>query len=292
MNKTFLQYTAEDILSKYDNLSDIAVVFPNKRASLFFNEYIARLAGHPIWSPSYITISDLFRQHSPFTVGDPIKLVCDLHKSFISQTGLDETLDKFYGWGQLLLADFDDIDKNMADADKVFQNLSDYHNFDNIDYLDEEQIQILHKFFDNFDESHNTRLKDKFMKLWSRLGDIYKDYNQRLAEQNIAYEGALYRKVANDETIEFKYRKYIFIGFNVLQKVETTLFDRLKKEGKASFYWDYDEYYMRNRSEAGHYISQYLKYYPNELTDHAIFDNFRKHKDITYISVPTENIQA
>ena len=141
MNKTFLQYTAEDILSKLDNLSEVAVVFPNKRASLFFNEYLAKTAGKPIWSPAYITISDLFRQHSSLNVGDPIKLICDLHKSFISQTGLDETLDKFYGWGQLLLADFDDIDKNMADADKVFQNLSDYHNFDKIDYLTEEQIK-------------------------------------------------------------------------------------------------------------------------------------------------------
>lgn len=292
MNKTFLQYTAEDILSKLDNLSEVAVVFPNKRASLFFNEYLAKTAGKPIWSPAYITISDLFRQHSSLNVGDPIKLICDLHKSFISQTGLDETLDKFYGWGQLLLADFDDIDKNMADADKVFQNLSDYHNFDNIDYLTEEQINILHQFFENFDAEHNTRLKEKFLTLWSKLGAIYQDFNQRLSRQGIAYEGALYRKVATDKTVEFQFKKYIFIGFNVLQKVETTLFDRLKKEGKAMFYWDYDEYYMQERSEAGHYIRQYLQYYPNELTDKSLFDHFREKKDITYINVPTENIQA
>ena len=214
MNKTFLQYTAEDILSKLDNLSEVAVVFPNKRASLFFNEYLAKTAGKPIWSPAYITISDLFRQHSSLNVGDPIKLICDLHKSFISQTGLDETLDKFYGWGQLLLADFDDIDKNMADADKVFQNLSDYHNFDNIDYLTEEQINILHQFFENFDAEHNTRLKEKFLTLWSKLGAIYQDFNQRLSRQGIAYEGALYRKVATDKTVEFQFKKYIFIFRN------------------------------------------------------------------------------
>ncbi|HRM91494.1 MAG TPA: hypothetical protein PLK68_13665, partial [Thomasclavelia ramosa] len=126
MKKTFLQYTAESLLEKFNcDLSGVTVVFPNKRASLFFNEYLARAAKRPIWSPSYITISELFRQHSKLTVGDPIKLICDLHKSFVRQTGIDETLDRFYGWGQLLLADFDDIDKNMADADKVFQNLSD-----------------------------------------------------------------------------------------------------------------------------------------------------------------------
>ena len=126
--KTFLKYVARDILEKYgNNLSDIAIVFPNKRAALFLNESLARLTDHPIWSPSYITISDLFRKHSTLKVGDPIKLVCDLHKTFVACTGIDETLDHFYGWGQLLITDFDDIDKNMAEAEKLFANLSDIH---------------------------------------------------------------------------------------------------------------------------------------------------------------------
>jgi hypothetical protein len=126
--KSFLQQVAQDLISKYGtNLSRIAVVFPNKRASLFLSDHLARLAGRPIWSPAYITISDLFRQNSSSTVADPIKLVCDLHKCFVSQTGTDETLDHFYGWGQMLLADFDDLDKNMADADRVLANLSHLH---------------------------------------------------------------------------------------------------------------------------------------------------------------------
>ena len=295
MKKTFLQYTAESLLEKFNcDLSGVTVVFPNKRASLFFNEYLARAAKRPIWSPSYITISELFRQHSKLTVGDPIKLICDLHKSFVRQTGIDETLDRFYGWGQLLLADFDDIDKNMADADKVFQNLSDYHNFDNIDYLSDEQIKVLHKFFENFDETHNSKLKDKFLKLWSRLRNIYEDYNSQLTNQGIAYEGALYRKVVQDNTTDFGCRCYVFVGFNVLQKVETMLFDHLIKEKKALFYWDFDKYYLNDKSEAGHYVKQYLKRYPNELDydDDNIYNNFSNKKDITYISVPTENIQA
>ena len=122
--KSFLEHVAEDLLSKYGtNLSRVAVVFPNKRASLFLNEHLARLAGQPIWSPSYITISDLFRSHSALKVADPILLVCELHKCFTQCTGIDETLDHFYGWGQLLLADFDDLDKNMGPADRVFANL-------------------------------------------------------------------------------------------------------------------------------------------------------------------------
>lgn len=125
--ESFLKYVAQDILQEYGtDLSHVAVVFPNKRASLFLNEELMRQVGHPIWCPTYITISDLFRRHSNLQVADPIKLICDLHKTFIEAVQTDETLDHFYGWGQLLLADFDDIDKNMADAQQVFFNVETF----------------------------------------------------------------------------------------------------------------------------------------------------------------------
>lgn len=297
--KTFLKYVARDILEKYgNNLSDIAVVFPNKRAALFLNESLARLTDRPIWSPSYITISDLFRKHSTLKVGDPIKLVCDLHKTFVACTGIDETLDHFYGWGQLLITDFDDIDKNMAEAEKLFANLSNIHELDDISYLTEEQKTLIKKFFSNFNDDHNSELKKRFLQLWSHFLDIYKQFNKRLEEQGLAYEGALYRKVVNDENIKFQHKKYLFVGFNMMQVVERKLCDRLMKEGKAHFYWDYDDYYMQNNHEAGHYIREYLKYYPNELNEmpshelREIYHNFDNSKDITYISASTENIQA
>ena len=250
MNKTFLEYVAEDIISKYGtDLSRIAVVFPNKRAALFLNEHLARLAGQPVWSPAYITISDLFRQHTDLKTADPIKLICDIHKSFTKCTGIDETLDHFYGWGQLLLADFDDIDKNMADADSIFCNLKDIHELDDISYLDNEQKEMLARFFANFSDDIDSELKKRFLSLWSHFGDIYHDYNRRLTEQGIGYEGAIYRKVASEQTLHLKYDKYLFVGFNLLQKVERLLFSRLMKEDKAKFYWDFDEYYMPSPSQ-------------------------------------------
>ena len=294
--KAFLKTVAQDMLAKYGtNMSDIAVVFPNKRAALFLNTYLAQLAGKPIWTPTYITISDLFRRHSDLKVADPIKSICDLHKVFVACTGIDETLDHFYGWGQLLLADFDDVDKNMVDAKLLFANLSDIHELDDVSYLTDYQKEMIKKFFSNFSDDHNTELKKRFLQLWSHFYDIYVGFNQKLAEQKLAYEGALYRRVVNDEDIDFHYKKYLFIGFNMMQIVEQTLCDRLMKQGKALFYWDYDKYYMEGQNEAGHYIRQYLKHYPNELASYPqkdIYDNMSKNKDITYISAPTENIQA
>ena len=319
MNKTFLEYVAEDIISKYGtDLSRIAVVFPNKRAALFLNEHLARLASQPVWSPAYITISDLFRQHTDLKTADPIKLICDIHKSFTKCTGIDETLDHFYGWGQLLLADFDDIDKNMADADSIFCNLKDIHELDDISYLDDEQKEMLKRFFANFSDDIESELKKRFLSLWSHFGDIYHDYNRRLTEQGIGYEGAIYRKVASEQTLHLKYDKYLFVGFNLLQKVERVLFSRLMKEDKAKFYWDFDEYYMPSPSHnlttsPSHHLSggalvssaptnlttspsQHLNIsdFPNELdnTDPDIYANMRRPKRIRFISSPTENAQA
>lgn len=292
--KSFLEYVAADLLQKYGtNLSRIAVVFPNKRAALFLNEHLARMADKPLWSPAYITISDLFRSHSQRQVADPIQLVCELHQCFTECTGIDETLDHFYGWGQLLLSDFDDLDKNMASAEHVFANLRDIHEYDDTSYLSEEQRTILRQFFSNFSEEHNSELKRRFLQLWSHIFDIYQSFNDKLLAQGLAYEGALYREVAECEETDFEYDTYLFIGFNMLQQVEQTLFRRMKKEGKARFYWDYDHYYL-NSNEAGYFIAQYLSDFPNELDNHedAIYNNFTQKKTITYISAPTENIQA
>ena len=258
--KSFLEHIAEDLLQRYGNdLSRVAVVFPNKRASLFLNEYLARLTQKPLWSPAYITISDLFRSHSKLKVADPILLVSELHKCFTQCTGIEESLDHFYGWGQLLLADFDDLDKNMGPADKIFANVRDIHELDDVSYLTDEQRDMIRRFFSNFTDDHNSELKERFLRLWSHIGDIYTTFNHRLAEQQLCYEGALYRQVATDESLTFDYDTYVFIGFNLLQQVEQVLFRRLEQAGKAIFYQDIDEV---------------------------------PPQEITFISAPTENIQA
>ncbi len=299
--KTFLEFVARDIIAKHGtDLSHVAVVFPNKRASLFLNQALANQANHPVWSPHYITISDLFRQHSQRTVANPLKLVCELHKAFVVETGIEETLDKFYGWGQLLLADFDDIDKNMADADRVFANLRDIHELDDLSYLSDEQTALLERFFHCVLDDKDSQLKQRFLQLWCHFADIYHRFNSQLADQGLAYEGSLYREVAEADDTEFKFDTYIFVGFNMLQRVEQQLFTCIRRQGKARFYWDFDFSYMPSENgnpelgEAGRYIAQYLADYPNELDikDEAVYGQMKRPKNVTYVSAPTETIQA
>lgn len=302
MNNPFLKYVAEDLLNRFGhNMARIAVVFPNKRASLFLNMELANLSEQPLWSPSYITISELFRQNSSLEAGDQIKLICDLYQVFISVTQNNgdrespETLDHFYGWGQLLLADFDDLDKNMADAHQVFMNLSNIHELDGAPYLSDQQKEILERFFGSLGRDTDSLLKKRFLSLWRNLGSIYEQYKAHLRAQHLAYEGMLYREVVEAETLAFEYDCYVFVGFNMVQAVEKEFFKRLKKQGKALFYWDFDEYFCHDHQhEAGRYIQECLNEFPNALDSRNpdIYEHLHEEKDILYIDAPTENVQA
>lgn len=297
--ESFLKLVAADLYKHTKgNLAHIAVVFPNKRAGLFFNEYLAQESDSPIWSPAYVSISELFRSLSPWEVGDPVKLVCELYKIFRRETQSTETLDDFYFWGEMLISDFDDADKNKVDTDKLFSNLQDLRNImDDYTFIDDEQEEAIRQFFQNFSIERRTALKERFISLWDVLGNIYKGFRESLASQNIAYEGMMYRHVIEHLDVDkLPYEKYVFVGFNVLNKVEHTLFTQLKDAGKAVFYWDYDEFYMKeNRQavthEAGEFIRRNLRDFPSPLSG-ELFKNLSKPKEVHYIASSTENAQA
>lgn len=297
--ESFLKLVAADLYKHTEgNLAHTAVVFPNKRAGLFFNEYLAQESDSPIWSPAYVSISELFRSLSPWEVGDPVKLVCELYKIFRRETQSTETLDDFYFWGEMLISDFDDADKNRVDTDKLFSNLQDLRNImDDYTFIDDEQEEAIRQFFQNFSIERRTALKERFISLWNVLGNIYKRFRESLASQNIAYEGMMYRHVIEHLDVDkLPYEKYIFVGFNVLNKVEHTLFTQLKDAGKAVFYWDYDEFYMKeNRQavthEAGEFIRRNLRDFPSPLSG-ELFKNLSKPKEVHYIASSTENAQA
>ncbi|MDO4992461.1 MAG: PD-(D/E)XK nuclease family protein, partial [Prevotellaceae bacterium] len=244
--KSFLNIVAQDILEKYgNNLSEIVVVFPNKRASLFLNEELIRQSdGKPVWSPQYMTISELFRAHSQLVVADQIKLVCELYRHYAEKTGTTESLDDFYGWGELMLSDFDDLDKNMGDAEHIFENTDELHAYDNANYLSDEQKAALKRFFANFNDE-TSQIKQNFASLWNCLGDIYNSFRDSLRAQGIAYEGMLYRDVAESLKVatttqhhplptqggwEGLNTHYLFIGFNLIQPVEQELMAYLQRE--------------------------------------------------------------
>jgi len=315
----FLKYVADDLLRKNGpDLGHTVVVFPNKRAGLFFNEYLmsapVRLPGSsvsastspvsvplkdgPLWSPRYQSIIELFRSLSDLQPADPIECVCRIHRHYTALTGNRESLDFFYGWGERLLGDFDDADKNMVDTDRLLRNLKEIKALDRNDFLDAAQERALQDFFRDFSIEGNTRLRQKFLELWNCLHELYERLNAELEAEGEAYEGALCRRVV--ERLESgltalppDIKCFVFVGFNVLSKVEERLFSFLQKRGKALFYWDYDTFYTDTDhiSEAGVFLQGNLQKFPNQLPE-TCFDNFRRDKHIEFVSAPTESAQA
>lgn len=238
----FLKEISNEIIRSHgSNLARIAVIFPNKRASLWMNDYLLEAAnGKPVFAPQYFSISDFFQKHSDLVLADHIQLVSILHKSYCKITGDNQTHDKFYPWGEILLSDFDNVDKSLADPADLFRNISNIHEYDTIKYLKKEQLALLEHFFQSFTRNHESQLQQKFIALWNNLLNIFNDFKATLSKNGIAYEGMLYREVAeniNDE--DFKFEHYYAIGFNKLLKCEEKLFKTLsgkltQKDDKAT----------------------------------------------------------
>ncbi|MCL2027325.1 MAG: PD-(D/E)XK nuclease family protein [Bacteroidales bacterium] len=307
--KPFLRYVAEDLIERNLNLSETAIIFPNKRASVFFDKHLYDVLERPFWSPNYLAINEFWSQFSTLQIADSILLNTTLHKVYNRFSKSEETFDEFYFWGELLLRDFDDLDKHLVDAKQLFQNVQTLRAMENpVQYLSEEQVNVLNQFFINFDPEKNSELKEKFVQIWSVLHDVYDQFNQVLKSQNLAYEGLLMRDVIdhklNDETINLTslmttplpYKNYVFVGFNVLNPAEEKLFKFFKNTQNALFYWDYDESFFKiPNHEAGIFIKRNLENFGNALQNPAIFNNFetsQRTKKITFVASPTENAQT
>jgi len=300
----FLRLVANNLLKRFGtNLAELTVVFPSRRARLFFNQYLYEEVNHPLWSPQYISIDELFESVSPYRKADTIQLTGDLYQSYAavygahSETPLKETLDEFFFFGEILLNDFDDIDKNLVNAKLLFSNLHDLDQLkDDFSHLSENQKEALSRFRNIFFGDGDGRdatnrvstLKTAFASIWNLLGDVYSALKEKLRLQGIAYPGMLMRDVIENESIEFSGKQYVFVGFNVLNKCEEYLFKRLKH--KSLFYWDYDTYYLH--SEAGRFIRKNISAFGSALDD-SEFDVFlNHHKEITFLAASSESGQT
>jgi len=295
----FLRLTADNLYTRFgDHLSDIAVIFPNNRAKLFFSEHLYRIAGKPVWTPSFLTINDLFSSHSRLKVADTFTLVAHLYGVYLLESNKSESFDEFYLWGELLLSDFDDVDKNLADATQLFRNIKEQAAYtDTLEHLTDEQVASIRRFFRNFDPNRKTELKQRFIENWNILMQVYTGFRELLETHGLAYEGMLNRQVIDrlksEDSTGFHFDNYAFIGFNVLNRCEQELFRYLQNAGKALFYWDYDISYMQFKEhEAGRFMRQNLEQFPNEL-DKSLFDNFNtRSRQIRFIASSSENAQA
>lgn len=297
--KIFLQEIIKNIKAQYGSeLHNLSLVFPNKRPGVFAAKYLAELIDKPHWMPRIYTVNELMINCSEYKMADNILLISRLYNIFKELTGTTESFDQFYFWGELLLADFNDLDKYLVNAEDLFRNLSSVKEIENnFEFLEPEQLEAIEHFWSNFNSGQLTSQKQNFIKIWSKLFSVYTKFKQELKKEGIAYEGMIYREIAesitNQKHIENLPLKMIFIGFNALNKCEEKFLEYLQNQKKAEFYWDYDNLYLNNKvHEAGRFLRHNISKFKASKLD-IDFDILEKGKKlVNVISVPSEIAQV
>lgn len=268
----FLQQIASVFYREYGaDISRLAFVFPNQRAGLFFKKYLSEIADGPIFSPSILTINDLFLQLSGKQVADRISMLFQLYKLYVQISGSNEAFDEFLYWGEMLLNDFDDIDKYMADARMLFTNVTDLREIENdFSFLNPKQISAIRTFWAAFYPKADSTNQREFLAVWQILYRLYFEFREQLAADGKGYEGMIFREVVEKSEAEgntLDYDRIVFVGLNALSVVEERLLKQLQRSGIADFYWDYvSEKVTDKTNRASFFAEKNLRNFPSHYS--------------------------
>ncbi|MCC8132764.1 MAG: PD-(D/E)XK nuclease family protein [Tannerellaceae bacterium] len=270
--KPFLYQVASVFYRQYDaHISRLAFVFPNKRAGLFFKKYLSEIADKPIFSPTILTITDLFIKLSGKQPADRIHMLFTLYKLYVEKSRSLETFDEFLYWGEMLLNDFDDVDKYLVDAGMMFTNVTDFREIDtDYSFLNPKQMAAIRTFWSSFNPGNPTSMQESFLAAWEILFELYRDFKDSLQKQGIGYEGMIYREVVENfssgELIPLPYDKVVFVGLNALSPAEESLLTLFQAKGIGDFYWDYiSDKVCDEDNKASLFVEKNLKQFPSQL---------------------------
>ena len=270
MVKQFLNQVAEHYYAGGE-VEKCCFIFPNRRSMAFFSKYLSEAvigADRPIIAPQMYTVNDFFYKLSGKRAIDRVTQLMELYGAYVEvfadhnqHTGLKpETLDDFIFWGEVILADFNDVDKYLVDPKQLFANVSDFKQLqDTFSYLTETQRKAIEGFVSHFSDKNgrltvdiegaNPDVKGRFLMLWNLLYDLYVKFNERLSEKGSAYEGVVYRSLAQklktvsvSDVLSESFGsdiKFVFVGLNALNECEKTLLRKLRDADRAEFCWDY-----------------------------------------------------
>lgn len=292
----FLSEVAAALYARYgEELSSLELLFPSRRARIFFADALSELVGRPLWQPRWTTVDELMSEISGLRTADRVRLVTELYK--IYREFHDEPFDRFYFWGEMLLSDFDSIDKYRVDADMLLRNLSELKELEaDLSYLTPEQQRLVRSFWSTFgEEADLSEEKRRFLALWKTLRPLYHCFRQRLEELGIAYGGMMQRAaIERLRSGEFRFdrpRRFVVAGFNALSECEKELFKHLASAAGAEFYWDFDDYYRDDTAqEAGMFVRRNVVTFPSAGA--VSHDNFRREKELVAVSCVSNAVQC
>ncbi|MBQ8499451.1 MAG: hypothetical protein IJ495_02015, partial [Bacteroidales bacterium] len=282
--KPFLKQVADRYFNEGD-ISDRCFIFPNRRSMVFFRKYLAEAAvssssGCPLLLPQMMTINDFFAKASGLMAADRITLLLELYDCYAALNPKAESLDDFIFWGDVILGDFDDVDKYLADPRQIFANVADYKQIqDTFSYLTDVQRKALEAFVGHFRDdsgkltvnldSEDPAVKERFLQIWNILQPLYDSFNRSLLEKGLAYEGMIYRSLASAEDMDFAGMsgiRYVFVGLNALNECEKKVMKALKQRGMAEFCWDwYGEMVKDPKNRSSFFMSDNVEMFGQDI---------------------------
>jgi len=297
--KAFLLQCAEFYFGK-DNLDKTCFVFPNRRSEVFFRQYLKDLsfqAGKTVLCPQMFTINDFLFEAAGKKSSDKTHLLLTLYECYRKLNPKAEPLDDFLFWGDVVLGDFDDADKYLANPEHLFTNVAQFKDMqDSFDYLSPEQEAAIREFLGHFKTAGS--IKDEFLRLWDILHPLYIAFNERLKEEGLSYEGAVYREIAESgssisdrlETAFPRCSKYVFIGLNALSESEIKILGKMQKAGIAEFCWDWCGKWIQDKANRSSlFLSDFTVRFPSAF---EIDESGLPETRFRAISVPSATGQA
>jgi len=279
----FLERIAGKFLEEYGNdIHKIAFVFPNRRAGLYFMRYLQnqKKPGTTLWAPPVFSINDFITELSGLAVSDQLDLIFELYDIYQRHVrNYPKEFEDFYPWGKMIISDFDEIDKYLIDTKKLFRTLKEF------------------KAVEDITKAEKSEIYNRYTGFWEDLGVLHREFNRLLKRKNKAYEGMIYREVAesikkNGSPERLVWNKVIFCGFNALTKAEETIISHLLTEEKAEIYWDMDRYFVENKNqEAGHFFRKNREILGIREPE-WVEDRLGEQKNITIIGVQSKVSQA
>ena len=292
-------------------------IFPNRRSLVFFTRHLCQavkdsdVLSRPIVAPEMLTINDFFHKVGGMHSVDRVRLLIELYDCYRECNPKAESLDEFIFWGDIILSDFNDVDKYLVDSKQLFANVSDIKKIqDTYTYLTDTQRKAIEAFVSHFSDlsgrltvdldSEDPDVKGKFLMIWNILYDLYELFNTRLREKGMAYEGMVYRQLVQrlkTESVEDVFNdvwqgdvKFVFVGLNALNECEKMLLRKLRDAGRAEFCWDYSGKMISDpKNRSSFFMAENVVEFPQA----AVWDREGLNvPEINVVSVPSSTGQA
>ena len=292
-------------------------IFPNRRSLVFFTRHLCQavkdsdVLSRPIVAPEMLTINDFFHKVGGMHSVERVRLLIELYDCYRECNPKAESLDEFIFWGDVILSDFNDVDKYLVDPEQLFANISDLKKIqDTYTYLTDTQRKAIEAFVSHFSDlsgrltvnldSDEPDVKGKFLMIWNILHDLYELFNKRLMDRGMAYEGMVYRQLAQrlkNESVEDVFNdvwqgdvKFVFVGLNALNECEKMLLRKLRDAGRAEFCWDYSGKIISDpKNRSSFFMAENVVEFPQA----AVWDREGLNvPEINVVSVPSSTGQA